>query len=166
MKRIMFVLSMILALSAIAAPGDKENTRTVPRYVCGVLDGSFTFQQWGSNWWEIYSIGEATGTLRHLGAAEMHTKHTPTLSGDLVDGTFTIVAANGDELRGTYSGTATEVPGKPFHYVGKATLVISGGTGRFNNAEGQIDATFFEILDSFTFESAEVTWTLSGMVSY
>ncbi len=166
MKHIMFVLSMILPLSAIAAPRDTKETRTVPRYVCGVLDGSFTFQQWGPNWWDFYSIGEATGTLRHLGAAEMHTKHTPTLSGDIVDGTFTIVAANGDEIQGTYSGNVTEVPDKPFHYLGKAMFVVSGGTGRFANAEGKIDAAFYEMLDPITFESAEVTWTLSGMVSY
>lgn len=166
MKRIVFVVSMILAISAIAAPLDKEEANTVPRYVCGVLDGTFTFTQWGPDWWDIYTNGEATGTLRHLGAAEMYTKHTPTLSGDLLDGSFKIVAANGDEIRGTYSGIVTDVPNKPFQYTGKATFLILDGTGRFANASGTIDATFFEILDAITFESASVTWTLSGIVSY
>lgn len=171
MKRFILLTSMILAISAMAAPLDrkepKRETKTVPRYVCGVLDGTFAFEQWGTNWWEIYSIGEATGMLRHLGAVQMATKHTPNLDYTLSDGVFTIVAADGDEIRGTYSGFITWVSGDGLQYHGTATFVISEGTGRFSHASGTINATFFEIItDPIYWSSAAVTWTLSGLVSY
>lgn len=166
MKRIIFMFSLLLGASVLAASPAPQVGKAVPRYLCGVLDGGFTFVQWGPNWWDFYSDGEATGTLRHLGVAEMYTRHTPTTGGELRDGTFKIVAANGDEISGTYTGSVTEVPNKPFQYSGKATLVILAGTGRFADASGTIDATFYEILDAVTFESAEVTWTLSGIVKY
>ncbi len=167
MRRIVFVFSMILAITAIAAPLDKKDTQTVPRYVCGVLDGTFAFEQWGTNWWDIYSIGEASGLLRHLGAAQMYTRHIPNLDYTLSDGIFKIVAANGDEIRGTYSGSITWVSEDGFQYLGKATFVVSEGTGRFVNTSGTIDATFSEtIIDRINWSSASVTWTLSGLVSY
>ena len=179
MKRFILLTSMILAISAMACPLDrKEPTRATrpaprcehpqcPRYVCGVLDGTFTFEQWGTNWWEIYSIGEATGMMKHLGPVEMYTKHTPNLDYTLSDGVFTIVTADGDEIRGTYTGVITWASEDGLQYHGTATLVISEGTGRFAHASGTINATFSEIItDPINWSSADVTWTLSGLVSY
>jgi hypothetical protein len=128
------------------------------------MDGRFTFEQWGTEWWEIYSIGDVTGTLRHLGLAKMYTKHTPHFDGTLSDGEFTIVAANGDEVRGRYEGSAYYVSANQVY--GNALFEISGGTGRFARAEGTINASFLETFDDPTFATAEVTWALVGTVSY
>lgn len=141
---------------------------TVPRAVTGALDGRFDFTRtWGSEWWQFYSDSDATGTLSHLGLARLHTTHVPNLAtGALEDGTFTIVAANGDEIRGTYQGTATYDALRADLVHGAATFVISGGTGRFAGATGTIAATFLETLDDPTWASARVAWTLSGTVNY
>ena len=89
---------------------------------------------------------EAEGTLSHFGRARAVTT-SPDVSVDLlrfvlVLGTASwsgvITAANGDELHGTYTYRAREVPFSPvtgqFSYV--ADLAITGGTGRFAGAAG------------------------------
>jgi hypothetical protein len=154
--------------SGTSAAQAGKGPKTVPRYVTGVLDGRFDFTRtWGSEWWQFYSDGDATGTLSHLGLAQLHTTHVPNLTtGALEDGTFTIVAANGDEIRGTYQGGATYDALRADLVHGTATFVISGGTGRFDGATGTITATFLETLDDPTWASAKVAWTLSGTVNY
>ena len=154
--------------SGTSAAQTAKGPKTVPRYVTGVLDGRFDFTRtWGSEWWEFYSDGDATGTLSHLGLAKLHTTHVPDLAtGALNDGEFTIVAANGDEIRGTYEGAATYDALRADLVHGAATFVISGGTGRFAGATGTITATFLETIDDPTWASAKVAWTLAGTVNY
>jgi hypothetical protein len=174
MKRTLFVCSLILAMAmavavTAAAPGD-QNGKTVPRQISGVMDGRFTFDVWGPGWFDFTTFGDATGTLKHLGLAQMYTKHTPNPDGDgtLVDTEFTIVAANGDKIWGTYSdGLVTEAGVEaPLHYYdGKATFVITGGTGRFSGATGTINATFFETVNYDTW-ACSVAWALDGTIRY
>lgn len=159
-------LFLVMVLLALAASPAAQGPNTVPRNVTGVLNGTFTFEQWGSEWWEIYTNGEATGTVQHLGLSTLYTRHTPTVSGDLVDGTFEIVAANGDELRGTYDGFAAATSNTFLAYAGEATLVITGGTGRFAGATGTIDATFLETFTDYSYALAVTRWTLAGTVNY
>lgn len=128
------------------------------------MNGRFTFEQWGPNWWDIYTHGDVTGTLRHLGWARMYTRHTPNLDGTLSDGTFTIVAANGDQIRGTYTGYGSYV--SESQVLATAVLSIDGGTGRFAHATGTINASFLETFDDPTYYSAKVAWTLDGAVTY
>jgi len=141
----------------------------VTRHFAGTLAGRFDFTRlWGSAWWEFYSDGDCTGTVSHLGLSRLYTTHVPNLeTGQLTDGTFELVAANGDRIQGTYTGAAAydaEHPDELAH--GTATFVVSGGTGRFSGATGGIDATFLETFDDPSWESAGVVWTLDGNVSY
>jgi hypothetical protein len=152
------------AASAVAPASQHSNT--VPREVSGKLDGRFTFVVWGPGWWDFYTDGNVTGTLSHLGLARMYTRHTPHADGTLTDGTFEIVAANGDEIRGTYGGSASYDAVRPDLVHGAATFVISGGTGRFLGATGTLTATFLETLDDPSWASAKVAWTLEGTVNY
>jgi hypothetical protein len=156
------------AVSATAAAQAATGAKTVPRYVSGALDGRFDFTRvWGTEWWEFYSDSHAKGTLSHLGLSQIYTTHIPNLgTGALEQGDFRIVAANGDEIRGTYEGAATydELRADLVH--GAATFVISGGTGRFDGATGTITATFLETLDDPSWASAKVAWTLAGTVNY
>ena len=97
----------------------------------------------------------------------MYTTHVPNLvTGALEQGTFRIVAANGDEIHGTYEGVGTYDALRADLVHGAATFVISGGTGRFDGATGTINATFLETLDDPTWASAKVAWTLAGTVNY
>jgi hypothetical protein len=148
-----------------AGPASEQG---VARHAEGTLNGRFDFtHMWGADWWQFYSDSEATGTLSHFGLTRIHTRHIPDLTtGALEQGEFTIVAANGDELHGTYEGSATYDPERADLVHGAAAFVVSGGTGRFANATGTIAATFLETLDDPSWASAKVTWTLAGTVKY
>jgi hypothetical protein len=153
-----------LASVAMAAAPENQGVGTVPRFISGIMDGRFTFEQWGEEWWEIDTLGDVVGTLRHLGLAQMYTRHTPNLDGTLSNGEFTIVAANGDEIRGTYTGAGEWI--SDTEVLGAATFLIVEGTGRFTEVSGTINVAFLETFDDPTWASAKVTWTLQGMVSY
>jgi hypothetical protein len=83
-----------------------------------------------------------TGVGTHLGrfTANMHDCFAPAGPGVFVfqNGVFTLTAADGSELRGTYSGqlvaTPTSNQGAIFELRG--TFDITGGTKRFQNATG------------------------------
>jgi hypothetical protein len=157
----------IQSASAAAVMAARE-PGSVPRQLTGQLDGRFDFtRMWGDAWWQFYSDSRATGTLSHLGLSQVYTTHIPNLeTGALEQGTFRIVAANGDEIRGTYEGTGTYDEHRMDLVHGMATFVISGGTGRFHGATGTIAATFLETLDDPTWASAKVAWTFTGTVNY
>jgi hypothetical protein len=94
----------------------------------------------------------------------MYSSHQPHADGTLTGGEFRIVADSGDEIYGTYQGSAAYVSADQIS--GEAALVVSGGTGRFTNASGTITGEFLETLDDWTWASAAVSWTLQGPISY
>jgi len=162
MKKTALVCSLILAMAiaVTAAARDNERERTVSRDIWGVVNGGFTFVYFGSGDYDFDTIGGATGTLSPLGLVTLSTKHRPTADGRL-DGTFEIVAANGDKIRGTYTGTAEWVTYVPPQLVGTVILEISGGTGRFAHASGSINASFLETpLNGNWYVPVPVTWAL------
>jgi len=164
MRRMALSCSLILALAivAIAAAPDSQGTKTVPRLVGGVMDGRFTFAgPWEGPW---TTTGDVTGTLRHLGLAKMYTQHTASPDGTLSGGIFTIVAANGDEIRGTYTASGEWISAT--QVLATASLLIESGTGRFARARGTIAGAFLETFDDPSYGSARVVWTLEGTVNY
>ena len=54
----------------------------------------------------------------------------------VTDGEFTITAANGDTLTGTYDGVGLPDPARPGFVNGTALARLTGGTGRFRCASG------------------------------
>jgi hypothetical protein len=75
-----------------------------------------------------------TGTATHIGRYAYHADECFDPTTSTVTGAFTLTAANGDAIFGTYSGpcsadTCTE------------SAMVDGGTGRFAEAEGQFDVT-------------------------
>ena len=168
MKRIVVSCSLLLAvaISAVAAASDSHGTKAAPRHIWGVLNGGFTFEYFGTGAYDFDTIGGSAGTLSPLGLVRIYTKHRPTADGFL-DGTFEIVAANGDKLRGTYMGTAEFLSFDPPQVLGKVALEISHGTGRLAHASGTINATFMEIpLNGDWYVPVPVTWALEGTVRY
>jgi hypothetical protein len=76
----------------------------------------------------------------------------------LYQGEFTIAAANGDVLRGTYSGEVVEIVGTVGLY--EQDAVVTGGTGRFAGASGQ-----FHVSGEADLATGNYSQELAGTVS-
>ena len=76
-----------------------------------------------------------SGTATHIGRFRVEQTVCLNLAtGVMTDGEATLIAANGDELYGTWNGTP--VPGLTLP-TWQLSYVITGGTGRFARAEGE-----------------------------
>jgi hypothetical protein len=90
-------------------------------------------------------------------------------TGALTGGTFVKTAANGDQIFGTYVGTATVIqpPSPVAIFSVNGTITFTGGTGRFAGATGS--TTMAGTLQA-DFSQApvptQVTLTMLGTISY
>lgn len=88
------------------------------------------------------SLLESTGNGTHIGKfssisnEELH--FTSPTTADVVNGTHTVYTANGDEMYATFSGTVVILPDGIS--VGTINLIFNGGTGRFEDLYGEIQA--------------------------
>ncbi len=158
-------LFLVLAIPAFTGALHGKQANTAPHQITGALEGTITFVPFGSGYFDVYSLSVASGQLKGLGNSNIFTFHIPDPSGSGVVsfGRFFIVAADGNRIQGTYSGTTA--PGaKPGQLIGTADWEITGGTGRFADATGRIQATAV----SYMAPSLEwpVTWVLEGTVYY
>jgi hypothetical protein len=113
---------------------------------------------------------EGGGTATHIGRYTIVNSHCLDPStGVLTGGTFTKTTANGDQIFGTYVGTATVIqPPSPVGIFGlTGTVTFTGGTGRFVGAtgttdmEGSLQADF-----SQTPVATQTTLTMTGTIAY
>ena len=145
--------AFLVAAAALAvAAVDASANDSVP------LRGKDTFSSSiiGATGSAVETADAGSGTLAHLGRFTMVASETVDFAtSSVTDGVFTLTAANGDTVRGTYSGTI--LPGLVGYHV---TGPITGGTGRFLGATGSIvfDGTF----DPLTFTGSDV---ISGSIS-
>jgi hypothetical protein len=97
----------------------------------------------------------ATGEATHLGRFT----RTETLTINLLTGTFTgsltFTAANGDQLKADIAGHFTSPTGDS----AEGTYAFTGGTGRFQNAQG--NAAFVAASNGMSFDV-----TFSGTIQY
>lgn len=103
---------------------------------------------------DIGGVGNATQVGRYAYEA-LECFDTDTL---LYSGVFTLRAANGDTLSGTYSGEVVEIVGSVGRY--EQDAVVTGGTGRFSGADGG-----FHVSGEADLASGEYTQELSGAIS-
>lgn len=119
--------AVIVATAALALPVQALAGASVP--LKGADNGS-----WGIGGHECGSLlpvwVETAGTATHLGRYGYVSQECV----DLGAGTFTITAANGDTIVGTYAGTFTVDGGGNIHY--EQTNTVTGGSGRFAAAAG------------------------------
>jgi hypothetical protein len=143
---------VVSTASAQQVPFAATMTGSVSEAPCGVLT--------------ICLTGTVEGTATHLGLATLtgtatvHITFTPCDGGGVLTTftqTATLVAANGDTLTLRGSGTACAANG---HAIGSGDLTITGGTGRFAGATGNLT----ESIDHNLVTGAEVD-TLSGTIS-
>ena len=110
---------------------------------------------------------EGSGQGTHLGQYTIMRQHCFDLAtASFENGTFEQTAANGDKVWGTYSGSTVDVlefaeDGSPVVIVIDSPWTITGGTGRFSNAEG--DGTAIGI---FNIVTKEGSFEMDGWISY
>lgn len=108
--------------------------------------------------WNLLVIELTSGNATHLGkVAGTADQCIKGLS--IVDGRATYVAANGDELNATYTGTIVSVVGTIA--VIEVDQTFDGGTGRFEHAAG--DAIELVSVDLV---AGSVKGTVEGYISY
>jgi hypothetical protein len=107
--------------------------------------------------------GEETGVSSQIGQYTVHIEGTGAPSGDgfTSSGVATIVAANGDELSGTYTLTSDGET----HVI---EFTVTGGTGRFADASGTLTVICTTVASSQVGDLVvfEVECTLEGRISY
>jgi hypothetical protein len=157
-----------VAVALALAPAALADAGGTARPFTGTAEGQVTFPVDPSCPLGVRTTWTAIGTLNHLGLAAAAGDHCADLPNLATNGQITLVAANGDRLYGTYSGT--NQPGMPPPIGGTITgdtqVKITGGTGRFASAGGQLHMIAhitFEGFDDPTWPAA-FTWT--GTLSY
>jgi hypothetical protein len=105
----------------------------------------------------------------HFGQAFLVMAHCPTydFADNFADSSFTLIAANGDAVFGTYWGTIdgySEVIGEEIF--GTIHLTVTGGEGRFEGASGSAVMTFHTIFEGFDDFSWAWWATWNGTLSY
>ena len=169
MKRLLPAAVLLVALAAFGVSAAAADTGGTNRPFEGTIAGSATFPLdatcpfTGRRTWSA-----ASGTASHLGFVTMISNHCTPLANAITGGQMTLVAANGDELHLTYSGTCSAPPFPP---VGEALTcstdnVIVGGTGRFADATGEAEITAHVTNAGFGAPEWPATWTWHGTLSY
>ena len=131
--RAVIVTVIVLALAALAPASALAKAGGTDRPVKGTAMGSVTATVPG-----LHIKVDVSGVETHIGKFTGHFEGTGEIVGGstLGEGTFTVVAANGDQMTGTF----TLIGSLPTGEVHSATVVltITGGTGRFADASGTI----------------------------
>lgn len=154
----MRAVRLLVALAVLTLPVQALAGPQVPFKGSDV--GGFTLTPGGicaSGWFQVDITG--AGNATHLGryaygAAECFNPTTGAFAGS-----FTLTAANGDKVAGTYAGQVSATPDpNVVGYVEEA--VVAGGTGRFAGATGTL-----QISGLANLATGEYSQTLSGNLS-
>jgi hypothetical protein len=122
-------LAVVLALAALALASAPASACGKAASIKGNGTGTISFNTATGAF-----TGEESGVSSHLGKYTLRLQGVGTRSADGTvtgSGTVTIVAANGDRLMGTFTGTgSSQAP--------RVVVTITGGTGRFASASGTL----------------------------
>jgi hypothetical protein len=167
--RKLLVLTSVVALFAVAPGAAVAKQGGTDRPVNGSTSGTSTVDIATG-----LGTSQGTGTYSHLGKTTFTLDFIALPTGPTtvaVTGTGTLVAANGDQVFVTLTGTATVQSLVPaIGEIIDTTLVstITGGTGRFSDASGTVTSTgrgeTVSIVGT-TFSSRDTT-THVGRISY
>ena len=149
---------LLTVLAALVLPIQALAGEQVP--LKGWDRGSFTLQENGCDPGVFRVVIDDAGKATHVGAYAYHADECFDGATGAFAGMFTITAANGDTISGTYEGTVVAVVGDLGFY--EQDAVVTGGTGRFAGASGGFHLSGIANLNPASLESSQ--W-ISGTVS-
>lgn len=168
--RALLVLVSLLALALVEPAAAAAKAGGTERPWKGSGSGTSTFSVATT---PFPATGEGTARLSHLGKSTFSSNYTITLTGPStfsVGGTQTIVAANGDMLFMTFTGTGVATGAFGVGQTSETTVVytVTGGTGRFADASGTLTGTVSSEVVSLVGLTAtsRQTFTARGAISY
>ena len=151
------LVGLVLALAVLSLPIQALAGSQVP--LKGADRGAFEIVPAacgpGNTWFQVPISG--SGNATHLGRYTYEALECFDGVSDYA-GTFTLTAANGDTITGTYSGQVVAIVGTVGQY--EQDAVVTGGTGRFADASGA-----FHVSGLADLASLDYTQTLAGWVS-
>jgi len=166
------ILLLALFVVALASTAKAGSDRPFKANLAGAAYWEFPGTS-PSNCTVVTTLSDISGQATHMGQVETFWSHCPAEPDYVNDGRIRIVAANGDELYGTYdydpNDESNEIP-----------ITLNGGTGAFADASGAIVATY-EVVpqfipgcdpepDPFPCFDFSVPWpwtgTMTGTISY
>jgi hypothetical protein len=165
LRRLIVLSGLVLvAVTAISPAAALAAAKGTGRPLKGTSTGSLT-----ASLVTGAATSSFTGNLSHLGAITGGDIATFTATGPAAftyTGTDTLVAANGDELFSTFTGSGAFTSAT----TAESTQVntITGGTGRFTDASGFFTVTVSSVIVSIsaTSETTDNTDTYNGQISY
>ena len=112
---------------------------------------------------EVLEDYSGRGQATHLGRLTAELRHIIDLTTtEVLDGTLTLTAANGDIVAGSYSGRGEPLASGLIRFEG--TFTIESGTGRFSDVTGE--GEMLGLIDPAHFpESSAADLTLDGTIS-
>lgn len=112
------------------------------------------------------TVTTARGPASHMGLTVWESQHCATESHELLNAELVLIAANGDEIRGTYTGGCSALGeiGESFTCSGNA--VFLGGTGRFVDASGTAAWNATVMNEGFADFSWPGRWEWKGTIRY
>jgi len=140
---IRFVMVLTLVFSSASAIGKGKNPHA--KSLFGSFNGEVTFPLTDDcldlTGAPVQTVSETEGKMTHMGKTSLLTAHCPTSEGDALGGRAVFIAANGDEVWGEYFAITVQPP--PPVIVQEITMVIDGGTGRFEDASGMLEGMVY-----------------------
>jgi hypothetical protein len=156
MRKALMIAGLILAIGALVPVGALAKAGGTDRPIKDTSSGIIVVDPA-----TLSFTVDTAGRIAHLGRATAHLEGVVTPTGPLtfsVDGTVTAVAANGDKLFATFSGSGTNDGSG--NTEGPEVTTITGGTGRFENARGTEAGSFR------TTENGGFFYSQRGTISY
>jgi hypothetical protein len=153
MKRLLVYVGVCAAIVGIGSAATASASSAIPMKATDA--GSATIV--GVSGSVIHTHDTGNGVATHLGRYTLDASEDVNLAtGAIMNGSFTLTAANGDKVSGTYSGHA--LPGLTGYVVSGP---LTGGTGRFADATGFLvwNGTLDPVALSFT---DKITGTISS----
>jgi autotransporter adhesin len=163
-RRLILISGLVLAVVAMSPAAAMGAAKGTDRPLKGTSTGTNTV-----NLVTGAATNESSGHLSHLGAVTGTGVQTITLTGPNTfsfTGAGTTVAANGNKLFATTSGTGTLT--STGSAMATTVNTITGGTGRFAGASGTFTVTSVSTLVSIvgSIETFAFTSTTTGQISY